>query len=133
MVDSEIIVNLLCSAINEDQEHYEFIIIDGWSCENLKYFLEIQKVDIIINLDITENEILLRLKNRLGRDDDLDINTIKKRIQIYNDNILQISKLEKIHNIDASKKSEDMYNEFKNIYENVINRYINSDNIINKN
>lgn len=101
LVPDKVMCDLLVEAINKCNDNdCKFILLDGFprSNNNLEYFEEhVQKIDLIINLNIDEHTIIERLlKRQEGRNDD-ELNVITKRIQVYNTNTKQINSDALIH------------------------------------
>lgn len=92
LVPDEVTINMLGGVV-EENKHANGFIFDGFprtipQAEALDILLQKYNttVDIIVSLEVTEEELIARLKNRAltsGRTDDADENIIKNRIQVY--------------------------------------------------
>src|SRR5690606_8084343 len=92
LVPDEVTINMLRGILEQNKDAKGFIF-DGFprtipQAEALDVLLKDYnaKVDIIVSLEVTEEELIARLKNRAltsGRTDDADENIIKNRIQVY--------------------------------------------------
>lgn len=92
LVPDEVTINMLRGVVEQNKDAKGFIF-DGFprtipQAEALDVLLKDYnaKVDIIVSLEVTEEELIARLKNRAltsGRTDDADENIIKNRIQVY--------------------------------------------------
>ncbi len=117
LVPSDIIVDLICKEINKSEpDNYDFIILDGFprSIDNLKHFLNNKPIDLIINLDISEDIVCSRLLCREDNRDDDNIDTIKERILVYKNlttEILNESQIQCIH-LNANQSQQNVFKSF---------------------
>jgi len=92
LVPDEVTINMLRGEV-EKNKTAEGFIFDGFprtipQAEALDLLLKDynSSVDVVVSLEVTEEELIARLKNRAltsGRTDDADENIIKNRIQVY--------------------------------------------------
>ncbi|MBL0912333.1 MAG: adenylate kinase [Bacteroidia bacterium] len=94
LVPDEVTINMLRGEVEKNKTAKGFIF-DGFprtipQAEALDLLLKDYNsaVDVVVSLEVTEEELIARLKNRAltsGRTDDADENIIKNRIQVYKD------------------------------------------------
>lgn len=93
LIPDELMVNILASVYDSFGKEHEGVIFDGFprtipQAEALKKMLDERghKIAAMIELDVPENELMVRLVKRgkeSGRSDDNE-ETIKKRLAVYN-------------------------------------------------
>lgn len=99
-VPDEMIIDMLIKCVDNQSENTKGIILDGFprtvaQAEALEYLLEKRnkKTTILIDLHVDNQELINRLLKRgetSGRSDD-NLETIKKRLDIYQEKTLPVS------------------------------------------
>lgn len=107
LVPDQMIIDILIKAILEKPKDCEGIILDGFprtlaQAEALEeIFTKLnKKIDILIDLEVDEDHLISRLINRgktSGRSDD-NLETIKKRLQVYHIKTAPVSDYYKARN-----------------------------------
>ncbi|KAI4352332.1 hypothetical protein L6164_006595 [Bauhinia variegata] len=119
LLPSEIVIKLLQKAMEKSE--VKGFLIDGFprNQENLTAAEDIMKIepDLVLYFECTEEELTRRLLNRnQGRADD-NIDTIKKRLQVYFECTLPVidyyTQKDKVHKIDAEKPVEEVFEAVK--------------------
>lgn len=96
-------------------------ILDGFprDLNQAEAFDEIAPVDLVIEIHLENDEIMKRLKQR-GRTDDTE-ETIKKRIDIYNDITEPLLEYYRprdiVHSVDGNGTVDEIFNKIKDIIE----------------
>lgn len=109
LIPDELMVNILASVYDSFGKEHEGVIFDGFprtipQAEALKKMLDERghKIAAMIELDVPENELMVRLVKRgkeSGRSDDNE-ETIKKRLDVYHNQtapLIEWYKKENIH------------------------------------
>ncbi|KNA12696.1 hypothetical protein SOVF_123580 [Spinacia oleracea] len=126
IVPAEVTIKLLQKAIQESDN--EKFLIDGFprNEENRSSFESITGIvpEIVLFFDCSEEEMEKRLLGRnQGREDD-NIETIRKRFNVYMESSLPViqyyDSLGKVRKIDAAKPIDAVFEDVKAIFEKVV-------------
>jgi UMP-CMP kinase len=145
IVPSEITIDLIKSKIAElNSQGINKILLDGFprNDENLEKWNEIIgdsiELKFVIFLNCSEKTMINRVLKRgetSGRSDD-NIETVKKRIKVYNEQTLPVIKyydsLNMVKKIDANKTQEQVFDSIKKIFEKEVKNNKNNKNKSNK-
>ena len=116
MVPSHITINLIIESINNS--NYDKILIDGYprNIENLNKWIEVMKVPIhpVIYLDVDTEVMKNRLLQRNDRRDDDNLDSIIKRLKVFED-LKQVLDILNVIKIDGSKSVEEVYRNILNV------------------
>ncbi|KAL4178816.1 hypothetical protein AMTRI_Chr13g117060 [Amborella trichopoda] len=122
IVPSEVTVKLLQRAMQENEN--DKFLIDGFprNEENRAAFENVTKIEpaFVLFFNCSEEEMEKRLLNRnQGRDDD-NIETIRKRFKVFIESSLPVIEYYqakgKVHEIDAGRPREEVFETIKNIF-----------------
>jgi adenylate kinase family enzyme len=111
---------IICDLLNREIKKYkgDFVLLDGFprSIDNLETFEELNKIDFIINLSCKEKTVVARLLNRNDERNDDNIEVIKKRIKIYNEQIELIKTNRMIHNVDTDTTIDEVLTNISELF-----------------
>jgi len=108
LFDDELVNRLVSEAITEAEKNGQEVVLDGWlrNEDQAKWFLEqggAEKMDGIIILDVPKEELLKRIKLRARPTENVDdkdaIKPIKRRWEIFEQNICSIVPLFEKENV----------------------------------
>ena len=132
LIPDELMVNILASVYDSFGKEHEGVIFDGFprtipQAEALKKMLDERghKIAAMIELDVPENELMVRLVKRgkeSGRSDD-NADTIKKRLTVYHNQTAPLSEwYEKEglrHHINGLGALERIFGDICNVIDNL--------------
>ncbi|XP_020553794.1 UMP-CMP kinase 3 isoform X1 [Sesamum indicum] len=135
IVPSEVTIKLLQRAMEEDGN--DKFLIDGFprNEENRAAFESVTGIEpeFVLFFDCPEEEMEKRVLNRNQNRDDDNIETIRKRFEVYMGSTLPIieyyNSKGKVHKIDASKTIDQVFEAVKEVfssYEDKVNRHHNA-------
>ena len=132
LVPDEMIVEILSKEIEKIEGKYEGLILDGFprtvaQAESLEKLFEErnEEVAVLIDIEVDEEELVNRLLKRgetSGRSDD-NIETIKKRLNVYHEKTEPVSVFFKERDKYVSVKGSGSIHEIHDRIANVINTH----------